>query len=1047
MTIRARLLSALVAAAAAATAVAPAPAGAQDRRRDDRPARRDRGPGRDDHSGAGRYSLEQACSDRAQGSTIAFDGLAFLTGGFGQDTFFPPGKVCDFFGFQSMRDVDAGELGHNSLFLTRIADNVLGILDARQRAQFVALAREQAPRLEEFARGRFEVIRAFRRLLEGDVPPGSPGLDHAAVAKRVGELYAIDGELSWRRAQVTGAIFRSLDANQHEALAALKFGDSRTWPDVAEQIDRRTMSHREHVAVMTYASEMFSWTAGSLDADVYFCPERHGTYFGGFYMKDMPAMRNPGTSISTSLTGDAGEAFLAALDDRQRPLVEGLVDAQRAALAKIVETRRAVCTELRRHLREDAANRDRVVDLVRAYGRLDGEISARYAEAFAAVAKTLTPAQRATLAKLRNLDGDVCRGAFLYVESDGMPDHDMMVGIRAWQQQVPLPQDYTGDNAWRVPLAPRAAADPLSAKTHFFRGAIAIAVNGVPIFNPIKNDGRTDTFLAGELDIFGGHAGRADDYHYHVAPVFLAGGDPSKPVAFALDGYAIYGTTEPDGSPVAKLDEFNGHDDAKLGYHYHASKTYPYLNGGFHGEVVEREGQVAPQPHAHPVREATSPLPGATITAFKREADGKTITLTYEQRGRTGSVRYSTEKDGALRFVFTQPDGTTREQVYRPGAGGAGVAAGPDDAERRRPDDRPAREGRRDGPSRGPRGGPDPGDPNRRPWIFDHLDEMDADHDGVLTRAEMSSEADRTFAGYDRDGDGRVTSAERDAAGGVRTAMGGFVRAHWAEVDADGDGVVTRDEVAATAASMFVRSDRDGDGKVRAEDDDSARRPGGDRPRRPRDDTASRRTPEPAAGPVRPTEADTVRATVYADNWFLLYVNGKPVAVDPIDFLPHNVVTFDFLPEYPMTIAVLAKDNADPRTGLEYGDRIGDAGFVLKFSDGTVTNAKWKARCFHRGPLGRDVASPRVETAALPANWFATDFDDSAWEAATEYSAERVRPPDALAGHDLEGARFLWTSDLELDNTVVFRLRVERPGWKPRWTTRPDLDVSGSPGR
>jgi len=41
---------------------------------------------------------------------------------------------------------------------------------------------------------------------------------------------------------------------------------------------------------MTYASEMFSWYAGSVEADVYFCPERHATYFGSFYMKDIPAM-------------------------------------------------------------------------------------------------------------------------------------------------------------------------------------------------------------------------------------------------------------------------------------------------------------------------------------------------------------------------------------------------------------------------------------------------------------------------------------------------------------------------------------------------------------------------------------------------------------------------------------------------------------------------------------------------------------------------------------------------------------------------------------
>jgi hypothetical protein len=32
---------------------------------------------------------------------------------------------------------------------------------------------------------------------------------------------------------------------------------------------------------MAYASDLFSWYAGSIDADVYYCPERHGTYFGG----------------------------------------------------------------------------------------------------------------------------------------------------------------------------------------------------------------------------------------------------------------------------------------------------------------------------------------------------------------------------------------------------------------------------------------------------------------------------------------------------------------------------------------------------------------------------------------------------------------------------------------------------------------------------------------------------------------------------------------------------------------------------------------------
>lgn len=210
---------------------------------------------------------------------------------------------------------------------------------------------------------------------------------------------------------------------------------------------------------------------------------------------------------------------------------------------------------------------------------------------------------------------------------------------------------------------------------------------------------------------------------------------------------------------------------------------------------------------------------------------------------------------------------------------------------------------------------------------------------------------------------------------------------------------------------------------------------------------------EPRRGPpgghrlIKPTIADTVRGHVYADNWFMLYLNGRPVAIDPIDFLPHNVVSFDFLPEYPLTIAVLAKDNADPRTGLEYGTQIGDGGFILKFADGTVTNASWKVRVFSRGPLDRDIVNPRVEPTPLPENWFAVDFDDRAWDHATEYTGQRIGPKEPFYQADFAGARWIWSSDLDLDNTVIFRTRIEKPGWTPRWQTQPNLDTSGVPQR
>ena len=291
---------------------------------------------------------------------------------------------------------------------------------------------------------------------------------------------------------------------------------------------------------------------------------------------------------------------------------------------------------------------------------------------------------------------------FLFIESNGMPAHNMMVGITNWQQQVPLPQNYTGANAWQIPLVPVVSKTPVSIKGRFLRGAIALAVNGIPIFNPQNNRGEVSQEI-GELDEWGGHCGRADDYHYHAAPLHLqtvAG--KGQPIAFALDGYAIHGLTEPDGSQPAGLDAFNGHTTQALGYHYHASEKYPYVNGGFHGEVTEREQQVDPQPRAQPVRRDQPPLRGAKITRFTTSPDGKQRSLIYTVGAKQGAVNYTDAGGGAWKFEFVSTDGSKQEETYtkREGGGGRG---GP------RPDgERPPRDG-------GQRPLPGGGDPNRPP--------------------------------------------------------------------------------------------------------------------------------------------------------------------------------------------------------------------------------------------------------------------------------------------------------------------------------------------
>ncbi len=237
-----------------------------------------------------------------------------------------------------------------------------------------------------------------------------------------------------------------------------------------------------------------------------------------------------------------------------------------------------------------------------------------------------------------------------YVESDGLPDParmpNLMVGITSWQQQIPVPVSYFGSttnperdagsigfakpNVWRLPLVPVPSAAPIPISAgNFQRGAIAIGADGIPIFNPRNNTGRV-SYEIGELDAYGGHCGLADDYHYHLAPVHLqAVVGAGQPVAWALDGYPIYGYTEPDGTARLPLDADGGHDHGVWRYHYHAvgsaaaGPQSPYLPTAFHGTVINYGGQVDGQPTVGSIRASGTggytarAVPGASVRAFR----------------------------------------------------------------------------------------------------------------------------------------------------------------------------------------------------------------------------------------------------------------------------------------------------------------------------------------------------------------------------------------------------------------------------------------------
>ncbi len=183
-----------------------------------------------------------------------------------------------------------------------------------------------------------------------------------------------------------------------------------------------------------------------------------------------------------------------------------------------------------------------------------------------------------------------CDANYAYVSSLGITTHSMMNGITATNLQVPTIQKFNGANAWKIPLAPAIAASTTSA----IDGPIGVAINGVPIFNPCKQGGcqNGDTKALGELDVCNGHAGRADDYHYHAAPSCVMSAKPpsywdTHPVGWALDGFAIYGYNNADGKVAPRDNVCGGNTDpvsnGPSGYAYHVTDTAPYVLSCFRG--------------------------------------------------------------------------------------------------------------------------------------------------------------------------------------------------------------------------------------------------------------------------------------------------------------------------------------------------------------------------------------------------------------------------------------------------------------------------------
>jgi phosphatidylethanolamine-binding protein (PEBP) family uncharacterized protein len=262
-----------------------------------------------------------------------------------------------------------------------------------------------------------------------------------------------------------------------------------------------------------------------------------------------------------------------------------------------------------------------------------------------------------------------CDGTYAYVASNGLATHTMMDGIIASNLQVPIAQSFFGANAWKIPLKPAIAATTTTAND----GPIGVAINGVPIFNPCKQGGcqNGDTKVLGELDVCNGHAGRADDYHYHAAPVCLMAGQPASywdthPLGWALDGFAIFGYNDADGR-VASRDEVCGGNtsavaNAPSGYSYHVTDAAPYVLSCFRGtpspDLAGQGAKFSPlrRPPVRPfgvsaMTLTTDAKDGYQVLQFQTDrpfTSTETGADSYDQKAGTHMIRYKPVTGPAL---------------------------------------------------------------------------------------------------------------------------------------------------------------------------------------------------------------------------------------------------------------------------------------------------------------------------------------------------------------------------------------------------------------
>ena len=103
---------------------------------------------------------------------------------------------------------------------------------------------------------------------------------------------------------------------------------------------------------------------------------------------------------------------------------------------------------------------------------------------------------------------------------------------------------------------------------------LGLALNGVRFDPPAPLNAILDAHTLAPLDDCGGHVNPHQGYHYHAATGCskeAAQKEKHSPLlGYALDGFGIYARLDKEGKDPEGLDPCGGHNDANIGYHYHA---------------------------------------------------------------------------------------------------------------------------------------------------------------------------------------------------------------------------------------------------------------------------------------------------------------------------------------------------------------------------------------------------------------------------------------------------------------------------------------------